>query len=263
MDFYIKLYYGNGTVIKTVGIPPNGDYISYSMYRVVTDNESNVNYEQVTVNGTLYSLCAINLTGFYGKYYNLPSNHSDMEGSITGVVTGLVKSTLPLALGLNGSAYIHQFDWFDDFAYYNGSTYYRYDKLDPNISFSNTSFFPVNDNWTGDPQYFSAVWSSYIYANATRNYTYVQSSDDDSWTFIDGNLVVDLGGVHAATVQKGNISLTAGYHGLIIYFADRHSTPAGFNFTIQTGGITFVPFKTVCNYSYTTAIMEVTVWQKA
>ena len=263
MDFYIKLYFGNGTTIKTIGNPPNGTYTSYSTYRVITDKEGDVGYQEMTINGTKYNLCEANLMGFYGKYYNIPANHSDMEGSITGVVKGLVNSTLPIALGPNGSAYINQFDWFNDSAYYNGSSYYSFDRLDSNISFSNVSFFPVNNSWPGDPQYFAVMWSSYIYANQTKNYTYSQSSDDDSWTFIDGKLVVDLGGIHAASAQNGNISLTAGYHDLTIFFADRHKTQSGFSFTIPTGGVTFRPFRVICDYNYTTAIMEMVVWQRA
>lgn len=268
MDFNVKFYDKNNSLIKSIGPESSGNNQTYSVVRILAFPNGS-NYHEVIANGTKYNLCETNLTGFYGRYYNLPPNgsHPDVGPApginITGVVTGLVNNTLPLSLGPNGSAYINQFDWFSDNATYNGSTYYMWDRIDPNVSFSNVSFWPVNESWPKDPHFFTVTWTAYIYANTSKNYTFKQSSDDDSWTFIDNNLVIDLGGIHASTVKNATIYLTAGEHKVNIFYVDRYQTDAGFNFTTSTSGITFRPFSIPsCGFNYTTVKMELTTWQK-
>jgi fibro-slime domain-containing protein len=248
IEISLKLQYANGTLIRQIGLQPSDVSAAYSTARILTTGKE---LSTIVVNGTSYDLCTTNVTGFHGYYYNLPDSHPDMETTITGVVKGLVAPDLPIRPGPNSSSYINQFDWYDE-------TYFRFDRIDPNLNFG-SNFFPVNNSLPGDPYYFAARWTGFVYPASTNNYTYTIRSDDDSWVFVDNALAVDNGGIHAAATLNGNLSLTAGLHKLDIFFAERHKTKSEFNFTIQ--GIPVEPFGVDCGLVNETVKMELIFWQ--
>jgi len=167
-----------------------------------------------------------------GTYYNLPNTHPDMEswvanGNSYGVYPGMVENTLTGSmptLTAYGSTRIKQWDWWD-------SKYQVFQRVDSTADLQTnfaSSWFPVNTGLPGDPQDFAVKWTGKFYVAEDKNYTYSMGSDDDSWLFIDKKLVLDLGGVHGLTYGSYTIALTAGWHDIDIFFAERNVVQSGF-----------------------------------
>ena len=148
---------------------------------------------------------------FVGAFYNLPCDHPDVEGPVTGVVTG----TLPW-----------DFDWFDD-RYFS----YRAERDSLLISVAQ-DYFPVDDGLCGDPYHFAVHWQTTVFLEQAGDYTFELGSDDDSWLFIDDVLVADLGGVHALRRSAVTVPLTAGPHRIDLWFAERKVVQSGLEFEL-------------------------------
>lgn len=176
-----------------------------------------------------------------GTYYNLNSSHPDMETSITGLLPGMVETTLTGSaptLTAYGATIINQFDWW------SGSA--SFSRIDTNADLASSSFanswFPVNEGLSGDPYYFAVHWEGqFNVAPGGETRTYSMGSDDDSWLFIDNQLVLDLGGIHAMTSNNYSLSLAGGWHYIDIFFAERHTIQSGFQLTGFEDAIVPVP----------------------
>jgi sugar lactone lactonase YvrE len=90
------------------------------------------------------------------------------------------------------------------------------------------------ENWTGQPAViqidpfiapndvlhapFSIQWEGKLYVPASGLYTFGTKSDDGSFLYIDGKLVVDNGGQHGDRYVEGRIELEKGFHDIVILY---------------------------------------------
>lgn len=88
-------------------------------------------------------------------------------------------------------------------------------RIDTGIDFNaGSGFFP------GTPfsDEFAARWTGQILANISGNYTFYLASDDGSRLFIDNQLVIDNGGLHANVELNNTVKLNAGVHSIRVEF---------------------------------------------
>ena len=85
----------------------------------------------------------------------------------------------------------------------------------------------ILDAWNGHPpSSFGATWTGSFLAIRRGAYTFATSSDDGSWVFVDGHLVVDNGGEHAARLRQGTITLDGGVHSIFVKYFQTGGTLA-------------------------------------
>jgi len=198
-----------------------------------------------------------------GTIRDFNDTHPDMEGIISGVVTGLVSSTLtgktPTYIGSGGgglaaggiSSAATFGEWYTDVSGVNLATPLTITldntiTLDPSVyTFVSNSFFPIDGVLLGNQgrnhnfHFTYEINSSFTYTGGEQ---FSFNGDDDLWVFINDMLVVDLGGVHgpaSGSVDLDTLALTLGEtYDFDLYFAERHTV--GSNFRIDTS-IAFAP----------------------
>ncbi|MBK7405891.1 MAG: fibro-slime domain-containing protein [Phycisphaerales bacterium] len=120
---------------------------------------------------------------------------------------------------------------------------YVFDDKDDELFKSRGGFFPINDelygnySTTGKNFHFTYELSTEFTYKANSGQIFRFIGDDDVWVYVDGKLVIDLGGVHGATAQTINMDRLSWLqdnkaYSLKFFFAERHTTES--NFRIET-----------------------------
>lgn len=183
----------------------------------------------------------INLTGTIRDFSYTHIDFENYLGSDPGIVQNTIGSDKkPVYAGEVGNPSTHgqiAFDqWYRDVAGVNQSIAYAITldnaiTADPNVyTYTNSAFFPIDDQLMGNEgnahnyHFTFELHTSFTYQGG-ESFTF--TGDDDVFVFINGQLVVDLGGVHTAqtgSVNLDSLGLTAGDdYDLDLFFAERHT----------------------------------------
>ena len=124
-----------------------------------------------------------------------------------------------------------------------GTNKYVFDDKSDDFFLSAGGFFPINGELYGN--YSSTGKNFHFTFELATEFTFQADSgqifrfigDDDVWVFIDGKLVIDLGGVHGAleqTIELDRLSwlVDGETYSLHFFFAERHTTQS--NFRVET-----------------------------
>ena len=124
-----------------------------------------------------------------------------------------------------------------------GSNRYVFDDTTAPLYQNRGGFFPINGQLygnyasTGKNFHFTySIETDFVYERE-HGQVFTFTGDDDVWVFVDGKLVIDLGGVHAKVSQTIDLDrcswLQDGQtYQLKFFFAERHTTQS--NFRIET-----------------------------
>jgi fibro-slime domain-containing protein len=204
-----------------------------------------------TTTGSGGGACGSNLTGTLRDF---SASHPDFEDFL-GVDPGIVLPDLgadqkPVYAGQDGNPTTTgqaNFDqWFRDVEGINASVLYTL-ALTPGpggvFTFDDSDFFPLDDQLLGNEgnehnfHFTYELHTTFLYSGGE---TFSFTGDDDLFTFINGRLAIDLGGVHGAMsasidldARAAELGLVAGeIYSLDFFFAERHTTES--NFRVDT-----------------------------
>jgi fibro-slime domain-containing protein len=106
------------------------------------------------------------------------------------------------------------------------------------LPISDTSVFPPQGGGSSDtPTFQTAILSGTLNVAATGTVTFNLGSDDDTFLYVDGTLVIDLGGIHSDAATNFSTTLSAGNHSLLLFYADRNRDQAQLTFSVVTPGV--------------------------
>jgi fibro-slime domain-containing protein len=196
--------------------------------------------------------CGSNLTGRIRDFTESHPDFEDALGNDRGIVTDMLGANgKPVyahgTMGTDTTTNAESFNqWFEDVAGVNEAEALTL-TFSPGAggvyTFQDSDFFPIDGRLLGNEgnqhnyHFTFELHTTFVY-NGGETFTF--RGDDDVFAYINGHLVIDLGGVH--TVQEESVDLDAqardlgisvgGEYALDFFFAERHTVES--NFRIDT-----------------------------
>lgn len=116
------------------------------------------------------------------------------------------------------------------------------------FTYDNGDFFPIDDQLfgnEGNPHNYHFTYEIHAEFTYQGGEVFTFTGDDDLFTFINGKLAIDLGGIHGPMTATIDLDAQASYLGIVVgetypldfFFAERHTTMS--NFRIDTSIVCF------------------------